>query len=67
MNFEKAQVHLAASLREGANLRLKVADYFPVWYSNDGIFVGEYDCLLDNQRTSSGLEQEQAPVPASLP
>jgi FkbM family methyltransferase len=44
-----------------------VSGLFPVWYSNDRIFVGEYDCLLVNQRMSSGLEQEQAPVPASLP
>jgi hypothetical protein len=44
-----------------------VSGLFPVSYSNNRVFVLEFDCLLVNQRMSSGVEQEQAPVPASLP
>jgi hypothetical protein len=39
-----------------------VSGVFPISYSNDRVFVLEYDCLLVNRRMSSGLEQEQAPV-----
>jgi hypothetical protein len=44
-----------------------VGGLFPISYLNDRVFVLRYDCLLVNQRMSSGLEQEQAPLPASLP
>jgi hypothetical protein len=44
-----------------------VSGLFPASYSKDSVFVLEYDCLLVNQQMSNGLEQEQAPVPASLP
>jgi hypothetical protein len=44
-----------------------VSGLFPISYLNDRVFVLRYDCLLVNQRMSSGLEQEQAPLPASLP
>jgi hypothetical protein len=44
-----------------------VSGLFPISYLNDRVLVVGYDCLLVNQRMSSDLEQEQAPVPASLP
>ena len=46
---------------------LWVSGLFPISYLNERVFILGYDCLLVNHRMSSGLEQEQTPVAASLP
>jgi FkbM family methyltransferase len=54
--YEKA-LSMSRALDVYLSAGFGVSGLFPVCYSTDRVFVVEYDCLLVNQRMSSGLEE----------